>query len=81
MSHYAEEIETFMQHILKLPDPRDTMPGSSTTVLGLDDEKGQQQVRPTGPLALLPLSPYLKYAFEKFEPDFQASHGATVAEW
>ena len=39
-SHYAEEVETF-RHILDLPDPRETMPRSSTTVLGLDDEKGQ----------------------------------------
>ena len=38
-SQYAEEVETF-RHILDLPDPRETMPRSSTTVLGLDDEKG-----------------------------------------
>ena len=31
-SQYAEEIETF--------DPRDSMPRSSTTIWGLDDEKG-----------------------------------------
>ena len=35
-SHYAEDIETFRQ-ILSLPDPRDTMPRSSTTILGLVD--------------------------------------------
>ena len=40
-SQYAEEVETF-RHILDLPDPRETLPRSSTTVLGLDDEKGQQ---------------------------------------
>ena len=39
-SQYAEEVETF-RHILDFPDPRETMPRSSTTVLGLDDEKGQ----------------------------------------
>ena len=39
-SLYTEEVETFRQ-ILDLPDPRETMPRSSTTVLGLDDEKGQ----------------------------------------
>ena len=61
-SQYAEEIETF-RHILNLPDPRDTMPRSSTTILGLDDEKGQQELRPRGPSAMLPLSPYLKDAF------------------
>ena len=36
-SQYAEEVETFMQ-ILDLPDPRETLPRSSTTVLGT--EKG-----------------------------------------
>ena len=33
-SQYAEEVETFKQ-ILDLPDPRETLPRSSTTVLGL----------------------------------------------
>ena len=70
-SQYAEEIETF-RHILKFPDHRDTMPRSSTTILGLAVEKGQQKLRPRGPSAMLPLSP--KDAFEKFEQDFQASH-------
>ena len=32
-SQYAEEVETFRQ-ILHLPDPRETLPRSSTTVLG-----------------------------------------------
>ena len=72
-SQYAEEVETF-RHILDLPDPRETMPRSSTTVLGLDDEKGQQELRPRGPSAMLPLSTYLKDAFEKFEQDFLASN-------
>ena len=39
-SQYAEEMETF-RYILDLPDPRETLPRSSTTVIGLDDEKGQ----------------------------------------
>ena len=39
-SQYAEEVETF-RHVLDIPDPRETMPRSSTTVLALDDEKGQ----------------------------------------
>ena len=39
-SQYAEKAETF-RHILDLPDPRETLPRSSTTVLGLDDEKGK----------------------------------------
>ena len=72
-SQYAEEVETF-RHILDLPDPRETMPRSSTTVLGLDDEEGQQELRPRGPSAMLPLNPFLKDAFEKFEQDFLASN-------
>ena len=72
-SQYAEEVETF-RHILDLPDPRETMPRSSTTVLGLDNKKGQQELRPRCPSAMLPLSPYLKDAFEKFEQDFLASN-------
>ena len=43
-SQYAEEVETFRK-ILDLPDPRETLPRSATTVLGLDDEKGQQKLR------------------------------------
>ena len=72
-SQYAEEVETFRQ-ILDLPDPRETLPRSSTTVVGLDDEKGQQELRPRGPSAMLPLNPILKDAFEKFEQDFLASN-------
>ena len=41
-SQYAEEVETFRQ-ILDLPDPRATLPRSCTTVIGTDDEKGQQE--------------------------------------
>ena len=72
-SQYTEEVETFRQ-ILDLPDPRETLPRSSATVLGLDNEKGQQELRPRGPSAMLPLSPILKDAFEKFEQDFLASN-------
>ena len=52
-SQYAEEVETFRQ-ILDLPDPRETLPRSTTTVLGLDDEKGQLELSPRGPSAMLP---------------------------
>ena len=72
-SQYAEEIETF-RHLLDLPDPRKTMPRSPTTVIGLDDENGQEELRPRGPSAMVPLSPYVKDAFEKFEQDFLASN-------
>ena len=68
-SQYTEEVATFRQ-ILDLPDPRETLPRSSTTVLGLDDEKGQQELRPRGPSAMLPLNPILK----KFKQDFLASN-------
>ena len=50
---YAEGVETF-RHILDLPDPRETMLRSSTTVLCLDNEKGQQELRPRGPSAMAP---------------------------
>ena len=72
-SQYTEEVETFRQ-ILDLPDPRETLPRSSTTVLDLDDEKGQQELRPRGHSAMLPLNPILKDAFEKFKQDFLASN-------
>ena len=72
-SQYAEEVETF-RHILNLPDPRETTPRSSTSVLGLDDHKGQQELRPRGPSAMLPLSSHIKDAFDKFEQDFLASN-------
>ena len=37
---YAEDIDPFLQ-ILNLPGPKDTMLRSSTTILALDDKKGQ----------------------------------------
>ena len=70
-SQYAEEVDTF-RRILSLPDPRESMPRSSTSVMGLD-EKGRQQLRPRGP-SMLPLSSVIKDAFDKFEHDFQATN-------
>ena len=72
-SQYAEEVETF-RHILDLPDPRETMLRSSTSFLGLDDQKGQQELRPRGPASMFPLSSHIKDAFDKFEQDFLASN-------
>ena len=72
-SQYTEEVETF-RRIGDLPDPRETMPRSSTSVLGLDDKKGQQELRPRGPSSMLPLSSHFKDAFDKFEHDFLASN-------
>ena len=60
-SQYAEEVDTF-RCILSLPDPRESMPRSSTSVMGLDDEKGRQEVRPRCPSSMLPLSSVTKAA-------------------
>ena len=49
-SQYAEEVETFRQ-ILVLPGPRDTLPRSPTTLLGLDDEKSIKYIKPTASTA------------------------------
>ena len=72
-SQYAEEVDTF-RCILKLPDPRDALPRSSTAVMGLDDEKGRQELRPRGPSSMLPLNSIIKDAFDKFDQDFQAAN-------
>ena len=72
-SQYAEEVDTF-RCILSLPDPRDSMPRSSTSVMGLDDEKVHQELRARGPSSMLPLSSVIKDAFDKFEHDFQAAN-------
>ena len=50
------------------------MPRSSTSVMGLDDEKGHQELRPRGPSSMLPVSSVIKDAFDKFEHDFQAAN-------
>ena len=72
-SQYAEQVDTF-RRILKLPDPRESLPRSSTAVMGLDDEKGRQELRPRGPSSMLPLNSIIKDAFDKFDQDFQAAN-------
>ena len=72
-SQYAEEVDTF-RRILSLPDPRESMPRSSTSVMGLDDETGRQELRPRGPSCILPLSSVIKDAFDKFQHDFKAAN-------
>ena len=72
-SQYAEEVDTF-RRILSLPDPRESMPRSSTSVMGLDDEKGRQELRPRGPSSILPLSSVIKDAFDKCQHDFKAAN-------
>ena len=58
-SQYSEEVDTF-RRILSLPDPRESMPRSSTSVLG--------------PSSILPLSSVIKDAFDKFQHDFKAAN-------
>ena len=65
-SQYAEEMDTF-RCILSLPDPRESMPRSSTSVMGLHDDS------PRGPSSMLPLSSVIKDAFDKFEHDFKTA--------
>ena len=60
---YAEEVDTF-RRILKFPDPRDSLPRSSTAVMGLDDEKGRQELWPRGPSSMLPLNSIIKDAYD-----------------
>ena len=72
-SQYAEEVDTF-RRILSLPDPRESFPRSSTSVMGLDNEKGNQELRLRGPSSMLPLSCVIKDAFDKFEHDFKATN-------
>ena len=48
------------------------MPRSSTSVMGLDDEKGHH-LRPRDSY-MLPLSAVIKDAFDKFEHDFQTAN-------
>ena len=47
-SQYAEDMKSFRQ-TLNLPDRRNTMSRSSTTIWALGDKKGQQEIRPSGP--------------------------------
>ena len=72
-SQYSEEVDTF-RRILSLPDPRESMPRSSTSVLGLDDEKGCRELRPRCPSSILPLSSVIKDAFDKFQHDVKAAN-------
>ena len=43
-------------------------------LLGLDDKKGQQELRPRGPSSMLPLGSDIKDTFDKFEHDFLSSN-------
>ena len=50
------------------------MPRSSTTVWALNNVAGLQELWARGPTPMLPLSPVLNEAFDKFEQDFQAAN-------
>ena len=50
------------------------MPRSSTSVMGLDDEKGRQELRPRGPSSILSLSSIIKDAFDKCQHDFKIAN-------
>ena len=71
---YYREVALSFRRILSLPDPRESMPRSSTSVMGLDDEKGCQELRPRGPSSILPLSSVIKDAFDKFQYVFNAAN-------
>ena len=70
-SQYAEEVDTF-RSIIRLPDHRESLPRYSTVVMGLVDEKGRQELRPSGPSSMPPLNSIIKDAFDKFDQDFHA---------
>ena len=72
-SQYAEEVDTF-RSIIRLPDHRESLPRYSTVVMGLDDEKGRQELRPSGPSSMPPLNSIIKDAFDKFDQDFHAAN-------
>ena len=62
------------RRVLSLPDLRESMPRSSTSVIGLDNEKGRQELTPTGHSSMLPLSSVIKDPFDKFKHDFKAAN-------
>ena len=47
-SQYTEDIDLFRQ-VLNIPDPRDSMPVLSTSILGLNKVAQQRELRPKGP--------------------------------
>ena len=42
--------------------------------MSLDDEKGRQKLRPSGPSSMLPFNSVIKDAFDKIDQDFQAAN-------
>ena len=66
-------MDTF-RRILKLPDPRESLPMSSTAVMDCDDEKGRQELSPRGPSSILPLNSFIKDSVDNIDQDFQAAN-------
>ena len=50
------------------------MPRTATAVMGLDVEKGTQELSPGDPSSMLPLDSIIKDAFDKFDKDYQLHH-------
>ena len=69
----SQDTGTFRQ-VLNIPALRDSMPVSSSSVLGLNKVAQQQEFSPKGPLAMLQVSPSLKEAIDKFKQDFKAAN-------
>ena len=64
-SQYTEDIET--RQVLNIPDPRDSMPMSSTSA-------GSKWLKNRSPSAMVPVGHSLKEALDKFKQDFQAAN-------
>ena len=62
-TQYTEGIETFRQ-VLNIPNPRDSVPVSSTLVIGLNKVAQKQELSPRGPFTFLPANPSFKEALE-----------------
>ena len=67
-SQYTEET---VRQVLGIPSPKHTMPGSSSSVMGLNEEQQQQVGRPEGPSTFLSANPALKDELLKWEQDFE----------
>ena len=72
-SDKIKDMELFRQ-VLNIPDTRNTMPVPSASVWGLNKVAQQRVVRPKGSFAMLPVSPTLKEALDKFDQDLKAAN-------
>ena len=72
-SWYTEDIKLLRQ-VFNIPDPRDSMLVSSTSIWGLNKVAQQRELRPKGPSAMLPVSHTLKETLDKFEREFKVDN-------